>query len=307
MASLIRELVDLHRRQLFGVIEIRGVGRMKKLYADARGELEEKLRRLTRAGKGDTFGAQHLRMVLTQVADAVASFEPKLVHHLEQTGRMAGNLAPRHLTNMVGKMESQFGRMTPVVQAAQAAVVRGAYPGVARTLLDKYRQSAKTYGPETMTAIRSGLAHSIIQEETVDEAVGRVVGTDGMFDAQRWRAERIVRTEMSYSYHVTNQHALEQLAPAVPKMMKRLVATHDSRTGEDSVELDGQTVPVDQPFVWVVKDSKGHPTGKVVRYMAPPNRPNDRETVIPWVDGWASPSQVTDLGGVRPSVPEDLG
>lgn len=307
MASLIREIVDLHRRQLFGVIEVRGVGRMRKLYADARLELEDKLRRLVRAGKGDTFTAQHLRMVLVQVADAVAAFEPVLRHHLEQTGRMAGNLAPRHLVTMVGQMEEKFGRMTPVVQSAQAAVVRGAYPAVARTLLDKYRESARFYGPETMTAVRTGLAHSIVQEETVDEAVGRVVETDGLFAAQRYRAERIVRTEMSYSYGVTNQRAMEQLRPAVPKMLKRLVATHDSRIGEDSEELDGQTVPVDQPFVWVVKDSKGEPTGKVVRYMQPPNRPNDREVVIPWVEGWAPPSQVTDLGGVTPSVPSDLG
>lgn len=305
MASLIRDIVDLHRRQLFGVIEVRGVGRMKKLYADARGELEAKLRRMVRAGKGETFGAQHLRMVLTQVADTVKTFEQELVHHMDQTGRMAGNLAPRHLVSMVEKMEEKYGRMTPVVQAAQAAVVRGAYPEVARTLLDKYRQSAEFYGPPTMRAIRTGLAHSIVQEETVDEAVGRVVETDGLFDLQRFRAERIVRTEMSYSYHVTNQRGLEQLAPAVPKLMKRLVATHDSRTGEDSIELDGQTVPVDQPFVWVVKDARGHPTGEVVRYMAPPNRPNDRETVIPWQESWGV--SLGEVGGVRPSVPSDLG
>lgn len=305
--SLIRELVDLHRRQLFGVIEVRGVGRMRKLYSDARGELEAKLRRLTRTGRGDTFSAQHLRLVLTQVADATVSFQGDLLGHMEKTGRMAGMLAPRHLASMVGRMEESFGRMTPVVQAAQAAVVRGAYPAVARTLLDKYKETSKFYAPETLTAIRTGLAHSIVQEETVDEAVNRVVQSDGLFDGQRWRAERIVRTEMAYSYGVTNQRALEQLRPAVPRMMKRLVATHDNRIGEDSEELDGQTVPVDQPFIWVVKDSKGTPTGKVVRYMQPPNRPNDREVVIPWVEGWAPPGQVTDLGGVRPSVPQDLG
>lgn len=278
---------------------------MRKLYSDARGELEAKLRRLTRAGRADTFGAQHLRLVLTQVADTVKTFEGDLVHHMDATGRMAGNLAPRHLVSMVGKMEAKFGEMTPVVQAAQAAVVRGAYPAVARTLLDKYRKSAEFYGPEAMRAIRTGLSHSIIQEETVDEAVGRVVESDGLFDSQRWRAERIVRTEMSYSYHVTAQRGLEQLAPAVPKMMKRLVTTHDDRTGEDSIELDGQTVPVDQPFVWVVKDARGEPTGKVVRYMAPPNRPNDRETVIPWLESWGV--SLGEVGGVRPSVPGDLG
>ena len=222
MASLIRELVDLHRRQLFGVIEIRGVGRMRKLYADARLELQDKLSAMVRAGRGETFGAQHLRLVLGQVASTVKDFEGELLDHMKQTGRMAGNLAPRHLTNMVGKMEEKFGRMTPVVQSAQAAVVRGAYPGVARTLLDKYQESARFYGPEAMNAIRTGLSHSIIQEETVDEAVGRVVDTDGLFAQQRYRADRIVRTEMAYSYGVTNQRAMEQLRPAVPKAISSL-------------------------------------------------------------------------------------
>lgn len=300
MASLLRELIDLHRRQLFGVIELRGVGRMRKLYSEARGELESKLRAMARAGRGDTFGAQHLRLVLGQVADTVKTFETGLVGHMQQTGRIAGNLAPRHLTSMVGKMEEKFGRMTPVVQAAQAAVVRGVYPGVARTLLDKYQRSARLYGPQAMTSIRTGLAHSIIQGESVDQAVGRVVESDGLFDNQRWRAERIVRTEMSYTYGVTNQRAMQELRPAVPRMMKRLVATHDNRTGEDSEELDGQTVDVNQPFIWVVKDSRGAPTGKVVRYMQPPNRPNDREVVIPWVQGWGAPGEA---GPVRPAEP----
>lgn len=303
--SLIRQIVDLHRRQLAGVIEIRGVGRMRKLYANNRLELEDKLKRLVRAGRGDTFTAAHLRAVLIQVADAVRAVEGGLADHLTDTGRMAGNLAPRHLANMVGTLEGEAGRLTPVVQAAQAAVVRGVYAGVAPTLLDRYRRSARLYGPQAMNAIRDGLASSIVQNETVDQAVDRVSGATGLFDRQRFRAERIVRTELSHSYGVTNQRAMMELRPAVPKMQKRLVATHDIRIGEDSEELDGQTVDVDQPFVWIVKDSHGNPTGRVVRYMQPPNRPNDREVVIPWIQGWASPSQVTDLGGVKPTVPPD--
>jgi hypothetical protein len=300
-ASLIRELVDLHRRQLFGVIEVRGVGRMQKLYADSRVDLEDKLRRLARAGKGQTFQAQHLRLVLAQVADAIRGLETGLVDHMQATGRVAGNLAPRHLTNMVGTLEGRYGRMTPVVQAAQAAVVRNVYPGIAPTLLDRYRSSARRYGPQALGSIREGLARSIVQGEGVDEAVDRVVGSTGLFEKQRWRAERIVRTEMSWTYGVSNQRSMEELRPAVPKMQKRLVATFDDRTGKDSEALNGQTVPVDQPFVWVVKNDHGVPTGKVVRYMQPPNRPNDRECVIPWLPAWGT-AGLAEPGPVQPST-----
>jgi len=238
------------------------------------------------------------------VTDTVRGFERGLFDHMKATGRMAGVLAPRHMTDMVTRLESHYGRMTPVIQAAQAAVVQGVYPKVAPVLLEKYRSSVKLYGPQAIGAMREGLARSIVQGETVDEAVGRL--TPELFDRQRWRAERIVRTEMSYTYGVSNQRAMQELAPVVPKMMKRLVATFDNRTGEDSELLNGQTVPVDQPFLWEVTDSRGNKTGKVVRYMQPPNRPNDRECVIPWVDGWSAQG-LAEPGPVKPVVPRGLG
>ena len=51
---------------------------------------------MARAGRGDTFGAQHLRLVLGQVADTVKTFEGGLVGHMQQTGRIAGGRAVPH-------------------------------------------------------------------------------------------------------------------------------------------------------------------------------------------------------------------
>jgi len=130
-----------------------------------------------------------------------------------------------------------------------------------------------------------------------------VAGSAGLYEGQRWRAERIVRTEMSYSYGVSKQVSMGDLARQVPRMRKRLVATHDDRTGQDSIDLDGQTVDVDKPFVWAVRDSKGRLTGKIVHYMQPPNRPNDREVVIPWLDDWSAGA----LGTAGPVTPSTSG
>ncbi len=63
----IRRIIDLHRRQLFGLVEIRGVERLRPSYDQARVELERKLKRLVRGGKGQTFQAHHVRQVLAQV------------------------------------------------------------------------------------------------------------------------------------------------------------------------------------------------------------------------------------------------
>jgi hypothetical protein len=300
--SLVREIVDLHRRQLFGLIEIRGVGRMRRLFAESRLELQDKLRAVVRAGRGKTFTAHHLRLVLAQVSDSAAGFEADLGEHLARTGRTAAVLAPRHLTDMVSRMEARYGaHVTPVVQARQAAVVAGAHRDVMPSLLDRYRTSVRTWGRPTIARIREQLARSIVQGEGVDEATRRVSDAGGLYEGERWRAERIVRTELSYSYGAAKQRSMESLRTQVPKLQKRLVATFDDRTGEDSKELNGQTVEVHQPFLWHVKDSKGHPTGKVVRYMQPPNRPNDREVVVPWQEGWGS-GGLARPGDVEPST-----
>ncbi len=301
--ALIRQLVNLHRAQLAGLVDVRAAGRLKKLYAEARVELARKLRRLQVAGEGESFTAAHLRAVMAQVAATLKDFEGPFREHMEQTGQVAANVGARQVASMVGQVETHLGRMTPVIQAAQVAVVRGVYPNLAPTLLDKFRSSSKLFGPQAMVAIRGGLAQSMIQGETVDEAVDRLVDANplkGIFEGQRWRAERIVRTETAYSAHAARQRSMEQMRPAVPKLLKRWVETFDSRTGEDSKELNGQTVPVDQPFTWIVKDAHGIPTGKIVHMMHGPNRPNDRSVQIPWQAAWGAPP--AEPGPVEPTT-----
>lgn len=302
VSPLIREIVALHRAQLAGIIEVRGVGRLRGIYASSRTELEDRLASLKRDGKGQTFAAVHLQLVLAQVVEALRNFEAPFREHLHQTGQLAGVVAPRQVAQMIGRVETARGAMTPVIAAEQAAVVRGVYPSVAPTLLQRYRDSAKRYGPQALLSIRDGLSRSLVQGETVDQAVDRLVKAGGTFDGQRWRAERVCRTELSHAAGVTTQRAMEGFRMSMPKLLKRWVETRDDREGDDSKDLDGQTVPVDQPFVWVVKDSKGRPTGKIVRMMQGPNRPNDRSLCIPWQSAWGNPETVAPAGPVKPTT-----
>ena len=295
----------LQRRQLMGLINLRGVGRFRRVYRTARNELEAQLAALEAAGRGQTFTAHQMRMVLAQVTMVTGKVQSGIAQNLEGNSRLATTTAGRHLVGMVDGLSRRFGRVTPVIPATEVAAIGGMLEGVDPMLLRRYRMSAATYGPQAVDSIQKGLAQSIIQRETVDQAVNRIRGSSGLFQRQAWRAERIVRTEMSYTYGLGKQRSMERLKQTVPelgKMQKRLVATFDSRTGDDSKELNGQTVDIDKPFVWVVKDSKGRPTGKVVQYMQPPNRPQDREIVIPWMEGWDT-AGVKHPGPVKPSVP----
>jgi hypothetical protein len=275
-------------------MEKRGVGRMHRLYSEAEAEVSSKLRALVRRGKGDTFTAHHYRMVLVQVRDGVHQFEQRLAAHMGREGRTAGLLAHRHLVKEIKAASQTFAGHTPVLRAEQAAVAQGVFSRQEPSLLRRYESSARLYGPPAIKRMEGQMALSLTSGETVGEAVDRVATT---FGDERWRAERIVRTEMSYSYGVVKQAGMEGLAAELPHLQKKLVATHDDRTGKDSLQLDGQTVDVGKPFVWEVKTDKGMPTGEVKRYMQPPNRPNDREIVIPWRREWGG-----SIGGEQGAV-----
>jgi hypothetical protein len=288
----VNRVLQLQRQQLAAVIEHGSVRRLRKTYEDARRDLLDRLNTLMKTGRGETFTAHSLRLVLIQLQQTLAEFNTQFGAQLVQEGAVAKTLSQRHLVTAVNQLEKKFRGVTPVLQSERAGLFRRAYTGVDPSLLNRYQQSVSRYGQPLIAKVRNELAQSVLTNETVDEAVDRVAGTNGVFKSQRWRAERIVRTETAYSYGVTKHRSMEALRDAdYPQLKKKLVATFDSRTGEDSKELHGQVRNVDEPFVWHVKNSKGQVV-KTVEYMYPPNRPNDREVSIPWLDEWAE-SEVT--------------
>jgi uncharacterized protein with HEPN domain len=299
-ADEIDRVLRIHRAQLQGLVELRGVRKMRSIYAQARAELEDKLRAIARQGRGQSFTAHHYRLVLTQLNQGIDQMTHQLGDHMKREGRIATKLAPDHMIRELKVMAHHFTGHTPVLRVEQASVVQGLVRGAEPTLLRRYQSSARLYGPPTIKAIERQMAVSLASGEGVDQATARVADT---FQGERWRAERIVRTELSYSYGVTKQASLaETQRRDIPQLKKRLVATHDDREGEDSKQLDGQTVPVNDPFVWHVKDSRGNPTGKIVRYLQPPNRCNDREVVVPWDPAWGG-----TIGIQGPAEPSLMG
>ena len=153
----------------------------------------------------------------------------------------------------------------------------------------------------TLERVRNQLALSMIKGEGVDQTVNRIAAKGGIFDRERWRAERIVRSEGAYSYGVTGQRSLNEVAAEVPRLMKRLISTFDGREGEDAKEQHLQTVPYDGEFVWHKKTKSGI---EIVRYSFPPSRPQDRAVLIPWREDYhASRSHP---GAVTPSIPSYL-
>lgn len=267
-ASVVNQVVRLHRAQLQGIIELGGVKKVGRLYDQAREELEEKLAVLKRHGEDQTFTAHHLRMVLLQVRDGLLAFQQQFVPALSRQGQVGARLAQRHTAEAIKTFERHFSGTTPVLQIEEASVFARVYRGIEPSLLDRYHKYTRNYAQPTIDRVRRNLASSLLQGEGVGRAVDRIAGAGGIFARERWRAERIVRSETSYAYGVTGQEMLRETSHEVPRLMKRLVTTFDDRTGDDSKELNGQTVDWDKPFTWRKRLRGGGE--QIVTYMQPP-------------------------------------
>lgn len=301
-SSIVAKVINLHRAQLQGMIELGGIRKVRSLYETVRSELEAELASLRRAGKDQSFTAFHLRQVLLQVRDGLKVFQRGLATELDNNGLATATLAQRHVVGAIKAFERRFAGVEPVLRLEEAGVFARVYKGVEPTLMHRYHKLVGNYPMATLERVRNQLALSMIKGEGVDQSVNRIVAKGGVFDRERWRAERIVRSEGAYSYGVTGQRALGEVAPQVPGLMKKWVETMDARTGDDSKEMNGQTVAWNEPFIWMKRTAHGGV--ERVEVMHSPNRPNDRSCVVPWrQDYHGAPAHP---GPVEPRMPRGL-
>jgi len=230
-------------------------------------EVQRALEARLKALAPERYTTQEVRVLLTQVRAVVELLGVEL-------GKRMGN----ELRN-IGEVAAKIGRDGLVDQVAawadkfQGSVRRIAPAEVAGDLLDEglleyYESSKQTYGLEAIAKMRGALAKSVLEGKTVAQASEALTAA---VELQDWRAERIVRTEQSFATHRRQIEDLKQMwgDEANAEWGKQLIAVHDDRTGRDSKFVDLQIQRLDDPF-W---DGTRH-------YQHPPNRPNDRETLV---------------------------
>lgn len=182
------------------------------------------------------------------------------------------------LVQFLGTLDRQFNGSVRPLSFAPLAWLEAQTREVGQIRLREYTRSFARYGAAAVGEIEETLAKLALTgqpwtraREQVWRAVRDVVGD------RQWMVDRILRTETSAIYNGTALAAMiEEDTPEAP-MMKRLVATFDSRTGRDSVAVHGQVRPVREPFF----DPVGGRS-----YQAPPNRPHDREIIVPHRPEW---------------------
>jgi len=258
------ELAQVHRRQLQTLDRRARDAVTRRLKAAA----ERVAKRIQ--SKPESFRAQQSRVIqlLADLAEAETTKEMEQV--LATLWRSGSKLAPAQTADELNAWLEHYGHEARPINLQALAELDD------EILIERIPSSLENWGPSVAESVRDTLADAVAERAFADEMVDRV---QSAISDQRWKADRIVRTELSEAYnrshHQTLQYARDPDGLDLGDDIKKsAIAALDARMDDDSIPVHGQVREVDEKFV----DGDGR------RYMHPPGRPNDREKEIPWLE-----------------------
>ena len=248
----------------------------------------------------DTFTVIQLRSTLEHVRAVLRSTViPGIKRTLLSTGEEAAEHASESTVKYLQRADSAFrGVGTQPLALDTAAVLDRAQTGVQASILSRIASSGEPivgadqephpaklgvlqrYGVETIGHFERSLQQGMIQKKSKAEMRDDLIAASPFLQqAPAHWAVRIVRTETMGALNRAHWESIREADDQLGDMTKILVATFDSRTGADSYAVHGQIRLPDQAFEsWFGL------------YQHPPNRPNDRETVVPHRIAWPIPA-----------------
>lgn len=288
------------RAQAFNLSTNIGRTRLRALLEKADRELSQRLHQsdwLRGSGK-DTFTATQMRVTLAQIRAVTANVTHGMAKLMGQQAEDASSHAVSSLVDYLQRAEKAFsGVASQPLPLREAAMLSKVGQGVNSSLLRRLASSGEPlagadeephpaklgilqrYGVDTIDHFEDSLQQSVVQRKTWAETRGDMVEQSPFLQGApaHW-AERVVRTETMGAYNRAGWETIREADQALGDMCKILAATFDDRTGWDSYQVHGQIRRPEEPFAWA--DGL---------YQHPPNRPNDRETVVPHRIAWVIP------------------
>lgn len=148
-------------------------------------------------------------------------------------------------------------------------------------LIEKTRRAAL----EAAEAARAALPAKATREE-IAKAMTEAV------QAQMYRMNRIIDTEGSYAFNAARRTAITEMHRKDRRILMRWTEHVDDLTGQpldkkvgmDSMAMHGQVAAPGESF-YMPANSPGVSFPAGASWSGPPNRPNDRAVLLPWVPG----------------------
>jgi len=289
ISESVKNAVIGHRRALVRVVD-------KQALAGLRTEYDTGIARLSRS-LGTTFKAQ--RRSLTNAATARRIEKVANEHIVDALSKVAGefsmqthtvlNEGVQRLGQFLGKARS--GKSSPLdetIRSERLAIKQ--LKGLQRARISSVAEA----GSGIALKVKERLSSLSIGEITVNDAISEVIDA---VDSQWWMIERIARTETSRAYNQVQDLGIREMVGELPGLFKRWVEYVDDLTGEpfddrvsdDSIALHGQIAEADGMFY--MPDDDPAPEEMIgMSWEHPPNRPNDRAVIQPWMKEWGIPA-----------------
>lgn len=126
-------------------------------------------------------------------------------------------------------------------------------------------------------------------------------------DGHLWEVERTVRTEASFAWNSAQSDGIQVISTEFPGVYQRWTEMvndmtgkpYDNRVGKDSIAMHGQVARPGKAFT--MPGARQAPTRMIGKsWFHPPNRPNDRAVLTPWMLDWGVPGWQYQGGLVIP-------
>jgi len=178
-----------------------------------------------------------------------------------------------------------------ITEPLQVIGVEGAFfqvsPAQVNTLLDFSAELVKDIGTGLKSAINVQVRNAALGQTTPFHAMKNITDKMGLAGVRTGkdvttgvaaRAETVLRTELQRVFNVSSHAQQQATAKQVPGLLKRWIATSDSRTRKGHLRIHNETrvkpIPIDKPFIVYDIDAKGRVKGKAeLMYPLDPSAP----------------------------------
>jgi hypothetical protein len=278
---------------------------LRKALEKAEKSLQERLNYFIKLGVGDEFGAAHAEACLRQLREVLRPLTKNMKGLILSNGKELSEQSVAGTLKYMRAAEEKFRGIgaASALRLREAmifdSVVSGTEASQLRRLASSGDPSAEVegihpgkfgilerYGMNVVEKFEDSLQQKVLARKPWDMVREDIVRDSPFLQekdygvAGRW-AERVVRTESAYANQRSNWQTIGEIDEQLGDMCKILSASFDDRTASDSYAVHGQIRRQNEAFdSWYGS------------YMHPPNRPNDREIVIPHRISWPIPAEL---------------
>jgi hypothetical protein len=291
-----RELLAANRRDAMNLVTKMGAQRLRHVMGKAELELVQRLADVK--VPGNTFTRTSMQATLRQIQATMESVKTGVKTTVVDGSKTAAEHAAQGTIDYLTNADRAFrGVGTQPLALDEASMFEQSVVGARSSVLRRLGSSGEDvpgapvdvsgakmgilerYGMNVIGSFEQQLQVGVLAGKSWEEMKGDIIGSSPFLQGKpSFWAERIVRTEMMGAYNRAGWEANREADNQLGDMCKILSATFDDRTAADSYAVHGQIRLPDEAFEsWFGL------------YQHPPNRPNDREIVVPHRISWVIP------------------